>query len=156
MELVIFATISAFISTIASLLWSIYKETRFVGDTNILFYGIAAIVFGLAYLAIPLPQNFEFLRLLGTILPVGYGLILGYLFFSQKSSLTDKGSESLIISGKTNGSFQLAFLLPTLITIPIISAFSKTIILFDNLLFWLIGIFVISWLISGLLRWHRN
>ncbi|VVB75998.1 Uncharacterised protein [uncultured archaeon] len=112
-QLLLLASIAAIMSTLAPLAWSIYKETRYVDENNVFWNGLTALLFGVSYFAVNLLPINESIRFSGGCLSIVYGVFLLYAFISKKPAfITDEEPASLLFSGKTNGSFQLALLIP--------------------------------------------
>lgn len=112
----LWADIGLLLSLAVPLVFSIYKETRFVTKKNAVASGIALIVFSLSYTAYELPKEFSYLANWHWIfLMIGIALI--YISFRPENFPIKYGEEwrSLVFSWKNFGAFELAFLSPVLL-----------------------------------------
>jgi len=108
------AEIGLIISLAFPLVISIYKETRFVIEKNLLVYGVSLITFALSFTAYTIPENLSILRILCWLFGI-MGLIMILFYFKViKNPIVMKSDNklTLIYSWKNYGAFEFAFILP--------------------------------------------
>lgn len=151
--MILIAEIGTFISLAFPLVLSIYKETRFVPEKNLLINGIALIVFSLSYTsyAKDIPPEYSYLSIVQWLFFI-LGIIMICLYSKIIRNPITMGKQwgSLVYSWKNFGAFEIAFMIPVYFKVVPQAFFNPTPFQIINLginillLFWLLtaGVFV--------------
>lgn len=148
----LYLLIGLVITTAPQIIWSIWKETRFVGPDAVILYGFSSIGFGILYWINIGLGNAIGQEALALFIAVG----ALFLFVRIRFPRIWKKTKSLPFSHKTIGGFQLSFIYYLYVPLIFITTPEIPRIETENVVWWGIVGTIVLWVITGIVRVYKN
>ena len=149
----LYLLIGLVITTVPQIVWSVWKETRFVGKEAVILYGLSSIGFGFLYWVDIGLDNVIGQEAFALFFLAGLLLLLVRL---RTASNFWKRKKSLPFSHKTIGGFQLSFLYYLYVPLIFVTTPEIPTIDAENVLLWGIVGTLVLWAMTGIAYAYKN